>query len=380
MRIRVPKIALPKAKKTTARAGAAQPLHKRTSHHFAFKEREYFIENLALLLKAAVPIGQALASLEQTSRNRQMKQVLKEMQADIDAGVSLADALERSGIVSAQTLALVHLGEQSGHMVENMQLSAEQEEKRHYFHSKVRSALIYPTFVLGLTVVVGLGVAWFLLPRLASTFEQLQVALPAISKYMINFGLFLKGHGFIAVPSVLVALVAIGYILFAAPKTKFIGQRLLTFMPGITRLMLEVEVAQFGYLLGTLLTAGLPITKALHLLADSSSSQPHKQLYEYLAKSLEDGQSFQQALGSYKNIVKLLPPSVQQMIIAGESSGSLADVLKTVGRTFEQKSDVTTQNLQSILEPILLIIVWIGVMAVAVAVILPIYSLVGGLN
>jgi type IV pilus assembly protein PilC len=370
-----------KAKSKATPAAAAKPAaQKRVNHHFAFKEREYFVENLALLLKAAVPIGQALMSLEHTSRNRQMKQVLKQMQADIDAGVSLADALERGGIVSSQTLALVHLGEQSGHLVENMQLSAEQEEKRHYFRSKVRSALIYPAFVLSLTMIVGLGVAWFLLPRLAATFDQLQVALPAISKYMINFGLFLKEHGFIAVPAIVVFFGIVGYILFAAPKTKFIGQRMLSFVPGISRLMQEVEVAQFGYLLGTLLDAGLPITKALHLLADSSSSRQHKQLYEYLASSLEDGQSFQQALSSYKNISKLLPPSVQQMIIAGESSGSLADVLKTIGRTFEQKSDVTTQNLQSILEPILLIIVWIGVMAVAVAVILPIYSLVGGLN
>lgn len=355
-------------------------VRRRIKRHFAFKEREYFVENLALLLKAAVPLGQALASLEQTSRNSQMRKALQEMQADIEAGVSLAEALDNSGIVSSQTLALVHLGEQSGHLVENMQLSAEQEEKRHYFRSKVRSALIYPAFVLGLTVVVGLGVAWFLLPRLASTFEQMKVGLPFLSKAMIGFGIFLKEHGLIAVPGVALVIAAIGYVLFGLKQTKHIGQSMLTFMPGISRLIREVEVAQFGYLLGTLLDAGLPITKAMRLLAESSSARQYKRLYEYLAKSLEDGQSFQQSLAGYKGISKLLPASVQQMVIAGEHSGSLSEVLKTVGRTFEQKADVTTQNLQAILEPILLVIVWLGVMAVAIAVIMPIYSLVGGLN
>ncbi len=361
-----------------------QPPHpkpkRRTPPHFAFKEREYFVENLALLLKAAVPLGQALASLEQTASSGQMKKTLREMQADIEAGESLAVTLERSGLVGSQTLALVRLGEQSGHLVENMQLAAEQEEKRHFFHSKVRSALIYPTFVLGLTIVVGLGVAWFLLPRLSSTFTQLQVSLPTISKLMIGFGEFLRAHGIVAVPVVFVVAFIVGYVLFAAPRTKFIGQRLLFAMPGISRLMREVEVAQFGYLLGTLLDAGLPVTKAVHLLARSTNAKRYAKFYEYLAKSLEDGQSFQQGLAGYKKVASLLPPSVQQMVIAGEHSGSLSQVLRTVGRTFEQKSDITTQNLQAILEPILLVIVWVGVMAVAVAVILPIYSLVGGLN
>lgn len=374
------KFKLPGLAKKKPNASAGPKPGRKSNRHYAFKEREYFVENLSLLLKAAVPLGQALESLKQTSRNRQVKKALEDMQADIEAGVSLGDTLEKSGLVGEQTLALIHLGEQSGHLVENMQLAAEQEEKRHYFRSKVRSALIYPSFVLGLTVVVGLGVAWFLLPRLSDTFTQLQVSLPAISKSMINFGLFLKEHGFIAVPVAVVVILFIGYILFGAPKTKFIGQNMLNMTPGISRLLREVEVAQFGYLLGTLLDAGLPITKAIRLLAESTASQRHKRMYEYLAKSLEDGQSFQQAMGGYKDISKLLPPSVQQMVIAGERSGSLVQVLRTIGRTFEQKADVTTQNLQAILEPILLVIVWIGVMAVAVAVILPIYSLVGGLN
>lgn len=348
--------------------------------HISFKEREYFTENLALLLKAGVPVGQGLASLEETAKTKQMKRALKQMQVDIEVGMSLGNALESAGIVSPQTLALIRLGEQSGHLSENMQLAALQEEKRHTFHSKVRSALIYPSFVLGLTVVVGLGVAWFLLPRLATTFAQLNVELPFISKVMIGLGTFLKEWGYIAVPVAIFLALLVGYILFAAPKTKVLGQRLLFRLPGISRLMREVEVAQFGYLLGTLLDAGLPITKAIRLLADSSTAVQYQQFYRYLAQSLQDGQSFQQSLKEYKKISKLFPPAVQQMVIAGEHSGSLSQVLQTIGRTYEQKSDVTTQNLEAILEPILLVIVWVGVMLVAVAVIVPIYSLVGGLG
>lgn len=355
-------------------------LNKPRSGGIRFKEREYFTENLALLLKAAVPVSQALDSLANSARTVSMKQAIAHMQNDIEAGYSLSNALERARIVSSQTLALVRLGEQSGHLVENLQLAAKQEEKRHIFRSKVQSALLYPTFVLGLTMIVGLGVAWFLLPRLAVTFDQLHVSLPFISRVLIGVGVFLKSYGFIAVPAFIGLCFAMGYIMFVAPKTKHIGGRLLFLVPGVSRLMREVEIAQFGYLLGTLLEAGLPVTQAVRLLADSTSAPQYREFYLHLAQSLDDGFSFKETLAKYPAAVKIIPAPVQQMIVAGERSGSLSEVLLTVGRTYEEKADITTQNLEAILEPILLIVVWLGVMGVAIAVIMPIYSLVGGLD
>jgi type II secretory pathway component PulF len=358
-----------------------QQKHQSKPHklHLAFKDREYFVENLGMLMQSAVPVGEALASLQTTAHGRAMRQALQRMQTDVDAGYNLADALERTGIVSRQTLALVRLGEASGHLVENLELAAQQEEKRHTFQSKVRSALIYPMFVMSLTVIVALGVAWFLLPKLAVTFSQVQATLPLISKVMIGGGVFLREHGVIVVPVFLAFLALVGYVLFLAPATRHIGQSFLFALPGIGRLMREVEVAQFGYLLGTLLNAGLSVTQALNLLADASTAQQYRRLYQTLAVSLGDGYSFRESLIRYRKSGKLLPPSVQQMVIAGERTGSLPKVLTTVGRTYEQKSDITTSNLEAVLEPILLVIVWVGVMLVAVAVIVPIYSLLGGL-
>lgn len=367
---------MPDDSKAPKKHAAAKPKH----FHVSYKEREYFTENLAMLLKAAVPVGEALASLESTATTAPMKKALRAMQQDIEAGYSLADTLKRSGVVGQQTLALIYLGEKSGRLVENMHVAAIQEEKRHVFQAKVRSALIYPAFVMSMTLIVGIGVAWFLLPKLSGTFSQLQVELPLISRLMINFGIFLKEHGVIVVPAFLLASVVLVYIMFFAPKTKVIGQRILMATPGVGRLMREVEVAQFGALLSTLLNAGLPIVQAITLLASASNSVQYRKFYEFLAESLNDGYSMRDSLGRYKHSAKLLPAAVQQMVIAGEKSGSLSDVLEDVGRTYEQKSDITTQNLEVIMEPILLVVIWLGVMLVAVAIIVPVYSLVGGLG
>ncbi|HEU5121789.1 MAG TPA: type II secretion system F family protein [Candidatus Saccharimonadales bacterium] len=348
--------------------------------HLPAKEREYFTQNLGLLLKSAVPVGEALESLGVSVKSRAFKKAISSMQKDIEAGYNVADTLERSGIIGSQTLALVRIGEASGSLIENLQIAAQQEEKRRIFASKVRSAMIYPSFVIVLTIIVGLGVAWFLLPRLADTFAQLQVELPPVSRVLINFGLFLKEHGIIAVPVAVAAVLLIGYILFVAPMTKNIGRRLLIRLPGVGRLIREVEIAQFGYLLGTLMEAGLSITQALLLLADTTSAPDYRKFYRHLARSLDEGFSFKESLAHYKKSSKLLSPAIQQIIIAGERSGSLPEVLKSIGKTYEQKSDTTTQNLETIIEPILLVVVAAGVMLVAIAVILPIYSLIGGLN
>lgn len=348
--------------------------------HISGKDREYFTGNLVLLLRAGVPVGEALASLQETSSSRGLTQALEHMKNDVDEGTPLYRALERSGIVGGQTLALVQLGEQSGRLVDNLEVAAKQEEKQRIFRAKVRSALLYPSFVLTVTALVALGVAWFLLPRLADTFSQLGAKLPLISRVLIGFGLFLKENGLWAVPLGVFVVGSILYILFGVKKTKRYGQWLLFHVPGISKLLHEVEIARFGYLLGTLLQAGLSVTQALDLLQNATALVGYREFYTYLKTSFEDGYSFKASLSQYKTGGALLPPAVQQMIIAGERSGALPETLQSIGTIYEAKADTSTQNLETVLEPILLVFVWLGVLGVAVAVIMPIYSLVGGLG
>lgn len=360
----------------------AQKTRRPNSHilPLSHKDRENFSENLALLLKSAIPIGDALDSIASSNKSRLFKKAIDGMQADIEAGYSLAESLKRSRIVGEQTYSLVLLGEASGNLVENLLIASQQEARRAAFISKLRSAFIYPIIVITLTIVIGLGVAWFLLPRLSDTFTQLHVDLPLISKVLINFGLFLQQHGVVAVPIFLAVLFLIIYVLFIAPATKDIGKKILMTLPGVGKLIREIEIAQFGYLIGTLMDAGLNITEAFRMLASTSTTSSYKKLYEYLADSIDNGHTIKSSLDAYKPSKKLLPPSVRQIIMAGERSGSLPDVLLTIGHSYEQKSDTTTQNLETIIEPILLVVIAGGVMLVAVAVILPIYSLIGGLN
>jgi type IV pilus assembly protein PilC len=357
-----------------------KPVQDVKKYHISGKNREYFTSNLAILLQAGVAMGEALKSLVDSSSSKKFKAAITQILVDIDEGMALWRALERSGIVTAQTLALIQLGEQSGKLAQNLQVAAKQEEKQRIFTNKVRSALIYPGFVMGLTLTIGLGVAWFLLPKLADTFTHLNVELPLISKVFIGFGIFLRENGFWAVPAGF-AVGALGvYLLFFAPKTRVVGQNMLFHIPGISRLLYQVEVARFGYLLGTLLGAGLSVMQAFDLLSRATTAPRYQNFYHFLRSEFENGYSFRDSFSKYKGADKMLPRAVQQMVIAGEHSGALPETLARIGTIYEEKADLSTQNLETMLEPILLIIVWLGVMGVAIAVILPIYSLVGGLS
>lgn len=344
------------------------------------KERDQFIENLSMLVLSGMSIIGALSAIIKQTKNEGMKKILERMLLEIEAGSPVWKSFEKTGFFKGYTISLIRLGEESGNFAENLKVVALEEEKDREFKSKVRSALMYPAFVLILTAVVGIGISWFILPKLAKIFADLKLALPFITRVLLGFGLFLNKYGLIAVPLGASVFGGAGYIIFGNQKTKFIGEAIIFSIPGIKTLLMEVEVARFGYLLGTLLEAGLPVTKAIDSLAGASEVIRYKKFYLALRESIDMGNSFQKSFAAYKNIDTLIPQSIQQLIISGEQSGNLNKTLIKVGQMLEAKSDTTTKNLTIIMEPILLVIVWAGVVSVAFAVILPIYSLVGGLN
>lgn len=333
-----------------------------------------------MLVLSGMSIVSALASIIKETKKPRMKEILERMLLEIEYGSPVWKAFDKTQFFKGYTISLIRLGEESGNFAENLKVVALEEEKDREFKSKVRSALMYPIFVLGLTGVVGIGISWFILPKLAKIFYDLKLALPLITKVLLGFGVFLSKHGLIAVPLGLAVIFAIFYVIFFNAKTKFIGEIIIFHIPGIKTLLMEVEVARFGYLLGTLLEAGLPVTRAIESLAGASDVIRYKKFYIYLRDSIDMGNSFKKSFEAYPTINNLIPLPIQQLITSGEQSSNLNKTLIKVGQVLEAKSDTTTKNLTIIMEPILLVIVWVGVVCVAFAVILPIYSLVGGLN
>ncbi len=338
------------------------------------------MDNLAIQLQAGLDLFQSLDAIERDVTSWSLRRLLHTMAQDVSAGIPFWQTLSDSGLFSAHTVSLVRIGEESGKMADNLHVIADEQDKERVFQSRIRSALLYPVFVLGLTVIIGIGISWFILPNIILVFEQIAIPLPLPTRILLKVGHFFRDYGSIAAPTIVIGTLLFIYVGFIARPTKFIGQRLLFSVPGIRSLMQQLEIGRMGYVLGSLLEAGLPIVEAIRSLSDATSLWMYKRFYNRLAERIENGESFQMVFQSQRRLRRMIPQTIQQIIITGEQTGHLPGSLKKIGEIYETKTETSTKNIAVILEPILLVIVWVGVLTVALSVVLPIYSLIGGLN
>jgi type II secretory pathway component PulF len=338
---------------------------------------EGFLENLSLMLSVNVALYKVIESIAEETDNKTFKRALKEIAKDVDAGYTLSEAMRRARVFKEYTLELIESGETSGNLLHNLELIVKQKNKERSLRSNIFSALVYPVFVTIVGVLAGIAIFGFVLPRVTRVFAQLNIDLPWVTTQIIRFGEFLDVHGTVFIPSFLVGLFLLFMILFVFRHTKFIGQAILMKTPVIGRLVKEIELARFGFNLGTLLEAGIPLNKAVASLGNLTGMRAYRKFYNYLADEIDNGQTFVQIFNEYRKVNKLIPVPIQQIVEAGEQSASLNLSFNRIGEIFEKKTESTSKALITLLEPLLLFVVWVGVGGVALSIIVPIYSLIG---
>lgn len=348
--------------------------------HISKEEKEIFIEHLSLLLDSGMSIVPAFEALTSDIRGKFFRKMLCHIQMDLEAGSPLWKTFEETRLFSQQMIQLLRTGEEGGRLINHLQMIARNQQKERALRSKIRSAMMYPFIVLSLAVVVGLGTAWFVLPRLVTVFSQLNMSLPLPTRALIGIGELLSRYGFIIIPLFVFVLVFGITLLFIHQKTRAIGHAFLFHIPGTRKLIQEVEIARFGFVFGSLLEAGLPIDQALHSLQSATVFGPFSAFYQKIEWSITQGNSFQQTFQLFPQPAKLFPSAILQTIVAGEESGRLSDMLIKIGSAYEDKVDETAKNVSVLLEPILLIVIWLVVAGVALSIILPVYSLIGGIQ
>ena len=346
---------------------------------FVGEEKEYLIDNLAVLLRAGMNVVSALKAITQDIRSKPLKKVIVNMAEAIDEGEPIWRAMSEAQLFSPQILSLVRLGEESGRLVENLQVVALQRQKDRLFKSKIFSALLYPVLVLSLSGVIGIWVLFYLLPQLAETFSSLNIALPIFTKILLAIGVFIQNYGSIVVPVFAVLATFFIVILFFVPKTKFVGDFILFHIPGIGKLLKGSEIGRMGYLMGTLIGAGVTLVDSVKSMSTSTSFKSYAVFYKFLAEQIDEGRTFQQSFEFFKKTNRFIPVPMQQLITSSEQSGHLAESFLGIGELYENRTDLLAKNLTVVLEPILLVFVGVGVLILALAVIMPIYGLIGGI-
>ncbi|NTU69946.1 type II secretion system F family protein [bacterium] len=344
------------------------------------KDVTSFLENFSLLIESGMDIPSVIDSIKQETKSRSFKKILDQILEEVENGNALWKSFDAVGFLPEQVITLIKVGEETGRLTENLKIIAEQQRKEEFFRSKVKSAMMYPVLLFFVTMIIAFGIAWFILPRLTQVFRDIDAELPAITKMLVAIGDFLNKNGSVFIPSLIIGMFILTYILFFNKKTRFLGQGILFRIPGIKRLIQDIEISRFGYLFGILVDSGVPIKTAIESLVRGTVFRRYKKFYEHLEKGVDEGKSFKVNFSEYRKTNKLIPPTIQGMIIAGEQSGSLSTTLLRIAKMHEERIDIATKNLTVMMEPILLVIVWIVVVFVALATIMPIYGLVGSIS
>ncbi|MEI7718882.1 MAG: type II secretion system F family protein [archaeon] len=338
-------------------------------------ERDYFIENLSLLISSGMGILNALDAVKNSVKSRKMKKITVVIQNMVESGMPLWKSFEETKFLSGRDVSLIRSGEEAGRLPEHLNLVTIQQNKERKFKSRLKSALLYPGIVLLLALIVGLGSAWMILPNLINVFNQGNVVLPLSTRVLIWLGTFLKIYGFFIIPSVILIICILVYLFYFNKKTKFIGDFTLFNIPGIKKLVQGIELARFGYISGALLQAGFQVGETLESVKEGTNYRSYARFYDYLGKSIEKGDSFKSAFLKNPKSDRYIPIPIQQLIMSSEKSGRLSETLIKIGIIFEEKTEAMSQDLATVLEPIVLIVVGLIVALVVSGIMGPIYGL-----
>lgn len=348
------------------------------SHMGLGKFRSSFIQNLAMMLGAGLHVTDAIETLLKEAP-RAMKKIIVGVLRDVENGSALWRAMDQQAFFTPYAIALIRIGEESGNLSQNLASLSEQDEKNQAMRQKVKMAMIYPSIVISLTIIITIGLSWFVLPQLIGVLYALNVELPATTLAVIAVANFFTQHGAVVVPSGLFVLFILS-LLFKFTRLRIVGQWMVLHIPGVKTLIIEASVAQFGIILGSLLRAGVAPVEALQSLADVTSLQRYRTFYSRLTEHIRVGDSFAKSFQEIRGSRKILSPSVQQIIITGERSGRLSEVLLKIADIYQKKAEETAQKLPIILEPVLLIFIAGLVAMIAFSIIMPIYSVVGNIS
>lgn len=331
-----------------------------------------FSRQLATLLKAGVPLLQAFEVMGRSGCDAALAALLDSLKQDVASGLGLADALQRHPAwFDALYCNLVRVGEQSGTLDRQLEQLAGMLEQRRALHKKVRKAMVYPLLLL----LTGLGVSAILLleviPKFEGMFSGMGTELPAFTQWVIDLSTGLSRFA----PLFLVMGVVLGFAVRQlyrqhAPARLWISQRVLG-LPVFGQLLGQAALARFARSLATSYGAGVPLLDALGTVARVTGGDLHEQAVLRLRQGMANGQGLNQVMAAEP----LFPPLLVQLTAIGESSGTLDQMLEKAASHYEEQVSQALDQLTSLLEPAIVLVLGLLVGGLVVAMYLPIFQL-----
>ena len=356
---------------------AAPPLFARRIKLFErISQRDIvlFSRQLAIMFKSRVPLVEALEVLATQSRNSDLKEKILKMAEEIEGGTSLSGALSKyPKVFPPFYTAMVRSGEASGKLSESLSYLAEHLEREYHLTGKLKGAMIYPTMVISMAIIVLALMMFYIIPRLSEVLSASGSELPAITKGIIFLSLFLKKQGWILI-LVLISLIIFAFRYARTSEGKKFFDQLSLRLPLASELLKMICLSRFAENLSTMISGGLPIARALEISGEIVGNTVYKEIIFQTRDEVRKGEAISSTLARYPEV---FPPVFIQMTSVGEKTGTLDKTLLDIVSFYQKEVDRTVDNLLSILEPALIAFLGLIVGGLIASVIMPLYQTMG---
>jgi type IV pilus assembly protein PilC len=335
-----------------------------------------FSRQFATMIDAGLSVVKCLDILQKQSRNPKMKEVIGEVKRDVGGGMSLTEALQRHPrIFSPLYVNMIRSAEAAGILDQVLDRLSTFLEKEQETRNKIKSAMMYPAVVFCFAVLMLIALLFFVLPKFKGIFETMGLELPLTTRLLLNSSEYMTTYWYIALV-VLAGGVVLVKTLARTDKGKHAIDAAKLRLPVFGDLILKTSVSRFARTFGTLISSGVPVLRALEIVADTAGNRVISDTVLRARVSIKEGEKISTPLfGS-----KIFPVMVTQMIAVGEETGRLDQMLVKVSNFYDEEVDSTLKSLTSLIEPLMIVGLGFIVGFIAVSVISPIYSLVGSLG
>lgn len=335
------------------------------------KNKSNFYHLLGVMLNSGIPMITSLRSLYEQETNSRFRLVIGEIKENIEGGKKFSQAmLDYPDIFTEQEVGMVQAGEESGKVVQVLDMLAKSTEKSHVIKSKVKSAMMYPAAIFGLLIVVVIAMMVFVIPKLTDLFTSTGSQLPLITRVVVGISNFMINHGILA--SLLIVFMIFMLMIFKKTDTgKMAFDKAKINLPILGTLFKKVYLARFAMTLSNLLDSGISIVRAFEITANSVGNEVYRKRLMLAREDLKQGIPIAENLMSSD----LFPPMLISMIDVGEKTAQLGEIMEKVSDFYEQEVDTSVEGLSKLLEPIILITIGITVGGVVAAIMLPIMQL-----
>ncbi|MEG1883554.1 MAG: type II secretion system F family protein [Clostridia bacterium] len=330
-----------------------------------------FCRELGTMLGAGVPLVRALNIMYKRDISKKAKDVYQKLYRSLKQGSMLSEAMEaQPGVFPELLISMYRASEASGQMEQTSAKMAQHYEKSYRLKKKVRSAMIYPCLLMGVTVVVLLAVFLLILPRFFQLFEDMNAELPGITSFMLNLSKGLQSNWLVLLIAVLVLVLVLRLVL-RIPKVRLARDRIRLKIPMVGKLLKIIYTARFARTLSSCYASGISIISALRNARDTIGNDYISSQFTELISDVRNGKSLSDAIGCVDGFDSKLAAS----IMIGEETGKLYEMLESTADAFDYDADIALSQLVAILEPVMIVIMAVIIGLVIISVMLPLTTL-----